>query len=246
LDTRKFDINFIVLKHMAGVKMDKRRSLPYGHIVMKLIRKAGVKIHKKMPLIQPMNMHFSLHQIGWKVTHENPEEGTIDYDINPKIKSNVWIRAPNALPNQYYDPNGPLPPPLPSVHVGEGSGSGSQMPQFFPSQDEMTNLMTLLGRLDTRTEGMENCQLAMEKRQIEMYTQIGTIQSEVTDLRKAHDSFDAWSRANYGGFYNDYIGFKTNYYKNFPSDGGDDGEPSHGGQGGQDEDMDVDDDNDLS
>jgi hypothetical protein len=93
---------------------------------------------------------------------------------------------------------------------------------------------------------MENRQLAMEKRQIEMYTQIGAIQSEVTDLRKAHDSFDAWSRTNYGGFYNDYIGFKTNYYKNFPSDGGDDGEPSHGGGGGQDEEMDVDDDNDLS
>lgn len=100
-DDLSINVPFFILKHIENACKGNQESLPYSNVIHRILRAHNIDPLQAIPAentLSPVNLLTYLNSIGW-VQLKN---GNLKPDPNNPI--NDWILAPNALPNQYWDP----------------------------------------------------------------------------------------------------------------------------------------------
>lgn len=100
LDEKKFNMPYIILRHMKSAFQSTVSLLPYAHLIHKIIRLNGIQISEGG--CPPTHLVDLLTKHGW--IHAHAPSG-LRWN-KPKAKGiNKWIFKAGALSNQYWDPN---------------------------------------------------------------------------------------------------------------------------------------------
>lgn len=99
---RKFDICYIVVKHMLQVRNTMNSSLPYSHLIAQLIAMFCGKCFPLGNRVISVNLAGKMTKYGWDKTVS--EDGIVIWTPKNNKPVNTWIRMPGAVINQYYDP----------------------------------------------------------------------------------------------------------------------------------------------
>ena len=122
MDEKRFNIPFIILRHMIACYSSSVANLPYGHLIHRMIRLHGITVPSHLIQNEPNHLLDILPKHGWVKSVSGSGLPMIKPDIRP---INDWINAPNALPNQYWDPYEeespaqPEQPPIPPMAQDE-------------------------------------------------------------------------------------------------------------------------------
>lgn len=86
---------------MRTTYIHSQHSLPYGHVIQRIMKIHDILIPGDHNVLIPANLCWELINMGWI------EKGIygISHIISNDRPINKWIWEPNALPNQYWDPN---------------------------------------------------------------------------------------------------------------------------------------------
>lgn len=173
LDTTTLNIPYIILRHMQSAYRSTVASLPYGHIIHKIIRLNGIALPSDLPTDRPYLFPESLvnhlTRIGWVKTDSNaglPMYKPDGRDIND------WIFHPEALPNQYWNPDEEQADLVPPVQ-----NPPQYNPQFMPMPQagQPFPFPPIPATLEEQMQWM--CQ-----RMQEQYVSIGNLQAGMTRM----------------------------------------------------------------
>lgn len=101
LDDKMINIPYFFLRHINGAFTTTVHSLPYAHLIHKIIRLNGIEIPQEEEVSFPTNLVDHLTRIGWVHGHSDSGLRRFQPDARP---INQWINHIEAQPNQYWDP----------------------------------------------------------------------------------------------------------------------------------------------
>lgn len=94
-------IPYIIIRHMITVYIHTQHSLPYGHVIQRILEIHDIPIPGDHNVLTPANLCWELINLGWIEKGING----IPHLISNDRPVNKWIWEPNTLTNQYWDPN---------------------------------------------------------------------------------------------------------------------------------------------
>lgn len=141
-DDLSVNVPFFILKHIQKTCNENHVYLPYGNMIHRILRAHNIDPLKAIPAkntVSPINLLTYLRLNGW-IQLEN---GNLKPDPNNPI--NDWILAPNALPNQYWNPDEkPQQEPQSAPEPAPQLGLNPDIMQFLQLQ-----LQEINNRIDT-------------------------------------------------------------------------------------------------
>ena len=198
-----------------------------------------------------------LHSHGWKLTDIDSATGLKKYDTKDKPVDR-WIRAPNARPNQYADPelnveggNDDNDDDASSQEEG-GSSHASFGGNFQKSvltalgslSTQMISLSTQNKEIHTTQNEILSNQTSIKETLVDHGVRLGRIEENHSVIEKGYTTFFNWTTNEFRPFYQDYQGHKEDYQglkeryiTRFGGDDDDLNEPSGSHRGGDDDPM---------
>jgi hypothetical protein len=184
---RTFNISYIILRHMCSPLSSRVASLPYAHLIHKILRAIGIAIPDDQPVHSPKHLVNHLTRIGWILG--DSESGLRRYEPDRR-EINDWIFAENALPNQYWNPeevpqeqvNQEQAPPYNPENVVYPPMEQFVLPQGPQSQLEFLCSELYAQRLDSQVMKRELKQLRLRTNR--NYREIGLLRESQASLTK--------------------------------------------------------------
>lgn len=71
LDEKRFNIPYIIIRHMQSVFISKVALLPYAHVIHRIIKLNGIEIPEDQQFLFPLHLVDYLTKIGWVQGHSD-------------------------------------------------------------------------------------------------------------------------------------------------------------------------------
>ena len=159
MDGKRINIPYFFLRHINGAFSTTNHSLPYAHLIHKIIRLNSIQLPEDAEVSFPTSLVDHLTRIGW--VHGHSESGLRRYEPDARA-INQWINHPEALPNQYWDseeevvPAQPQPQPQPQYMPQAGA--------FVPPQGQEAQMLWLCQQMHAQSlEIQQNHQATLRR-----------------------------------------------------------------------------------
>jgi hypothetical protein len=144
LDGKSINIPYIFLRHISGAFSTTVHSLPYAHLIHKIIRLNGIQIPEEAEVSFPTNLVDHLTKIGW--VHGHSSSGLRRYEPDAR-DINKGINHQEALPNQYWDPEEEVAPAQPQPQPQYMPQAGA----FVPPQGQEAQMLWLCQQMNAQS-----------------------------------------------------------------------------------------------
>ena len=180
---KKIDISYVVVRHMIQAGHTPNMALPFSHLIYKLVGTNLGTIRVPHPVLS-INLVTIMPKYKWVSVEYG--DGRVVWSPNEE-SVNSWIKNPDAVINQYWDPNESSSPP----HTSSPPSSQSDAPPpnpYMPFQDQLTQISVQLMGLSTWSSEF-GAQMTSEMAGIRA-NQYG-ISNRMDEFGRRLDAFDA-------------------------------------------------------
>ena len=153
---KKIDISYVVVRHMIQAGHIPNMALPFSHLIYKLVAPAIRNVRVPHPVLSK-NLFDKLPKYKW-VSIEHEDGRVVWYPDERDVNS--WIKHPDAVINQYWNPTEPHAPPTSGPTHDAGPSTTPPAPSdggpFMQYQDQMSLLISQMSDLTTWSNEFSN------------------------------------------------------------------------------------------